>query len=253
MKVIIVEDELLAAERLADLLDQLDRSIQVEVILDSVKSAVRWLQNHSTPDLAFFDIQLADGHSFQILEQVELDCPIIFTTAYDQYAIEAFKTNSIAYLLKPINKEDLEQAFAKVDHLKSAFREGTPVVDWDQIRAQLQKTPYKKRFIVKSGAHFYSIKTADIQCFFSVDKMVWLQQFDGKKHVLDLTLDELDNQLAPSQFFRINRKYILNLEAVEKVTAYSGSRLKVGLRHHEKEKIIVSRERVGDFKAWLDQ
>lgn len=253
MNVLIIEDEQLSAERLADLLDQLDREVQVSAIIDSVRQAVRWLKEQPAPDLAFLDIQLADGLSFQILDQVELTCPIIFTTAYDEFAIEAFKTNSIAYLLKPINKADLEQTFAKLDQLQAVFQQGQAAMDWKKLRENLHKSPYKKRFIVKSGAHFYSVKTEDIQCFFSEHKMVWLQQFNGKKYALDQTLDELEQQLDPTQFFRINRKYLLNLEAVNKVTAYSGSRLKVDLRHHEKEQVIVSRERVGDFKGWLDQ
>lgn len=253
MKVIIVEDELLAAERLAGLLDELDRDIHVAAILDSVKSTIQWLQSKPTPDLAFFDIQLADGLSFQIFDQVEVACPIIFTTAYDEYAIEAFRTNSIAYLLKPVNLDDLRQAFTKIDQLKSRFQSVPAPMDWDKLRESLNRSPYKKRFIVKNGAHFYSIKTTDIQCFFSEHKMVWIQQFNGKKYVIDHTLDELEQQLDPSQFFRINRKYILNLEVVSVVTAYSGSRLKVDLKHHEGERVIVSRERVGDFKQWLDQ
>ena len=253
MNVIIVEDEQLAAERLADLLDQLGKDIKVKAILDSVKATVQWLKVHPAPDLAFFDIQLADGLSFQIFEEITLNCPIVFTTAYDEYAIQAFKTNSIAYLLKPINKEDLQGAFEKIEALKSTFQKEPASFDWEKIRESLTRKPFKKRFIVKSGAHFYSIKTKDIQCFFSEHKMAWLQQFDGKKYVLDLSLEELEQQLDPTQFFRINRKYILSLEAVNVITAYSGSRLKIDLQHHGKEKIIVSRERVGDFKEWLDQ
>lgn len=253
MNVIIVEDEQLAAERLADLLGQLDKDIKVKALLESVSSAVEWLRKHPSPDLAFFDIQLADGLSFKIFEKADLACPVVFTTAYDEYAIQAFKTNSIAYLLKPINREDLESTFEKLDTLKAAFQKKRPGFDWEAIRAQLTSSPFKKRFIVKNGPHFYSVKTSDIQCFFSEHKMTWLQQFNGKKYALDQTLEELEQQLDPAQFFRINRKFILHLEAVDKVTAYSGSRLKIHLQHHEKEKIIVSRERVGDFKAWLDQ
>lgn len=253
MNTIIIEDEQLAAERLADLLDQLGKDIHVPAILDSVKSAVKWLKNNPMPDLAFFDIQLADGLSFQVFEQVELRCPIIFTTAYDEYAIQAFQTNSIAYLLKPVNRQDLEQTFNKLELLRGNFSKIQTEIDWEKVRDSLQKSPYKKRFIVKSGAHFYSIRVGDIQCFFSEHKMVWLQQFNGKKYVLDQTLEELEQQLDPALFFRINRKFIVNLEAVQVVTAYSGSRLKVELKYHEEEKVIVSRERVGAFKEWLDQ
>ncbi len=253
MKILIIEDEMLAAERLTELLKQLNKDFEILSILDTVNSAVKWFKKNPDPDLVFFDIQLADGLSFQIFDQVKVSCPIIFTTAYDEYAIQAFKTNSIAYLLKPINLNDLEDTFKKIEVLRSTFTNGQIAVDWDDVRKKLQKNPYKKRFIVKSGSHFYSIKTNDIQCFFSEHKMAWLQQFNGKKYALDLSLDDLELQLDPTQFFRINRKFILNLEVVNKVVAYSGSRLKLTLAHHEDEKIIVSRERVAEFKEWLDQ
>jgi DNA-binding LytR/AlgR family response regulator len=256
MKVVIIEDEAPAAERLSDLIRRHDPAMEVVACLDSVREAVAWfVAAAEPPDLAFFDIQLADGLSFDIFRQCRVPCPVIFTTAYDEYALRAFKVNSIDYLLKPIDAEDLRQAFAKLETLKSAFaqKDDSAVLQTMQeaIRA-LQKPAPKNRFVVKSGAQLLSIPAADILYFFHEDKIVWLRRNDRKKYAVDFTLDQLESLLDPARFFRLNRQMILSFPAIAEVVAHSNSRLKIKLTDNA-EPAIVSRERVGAFRAWFGE
>lgn len=254
MNIIIVEDEILAAERLEELLKAYDGSIAVLARPDSVTETVNWIkQNGQKLDLAFFDIQLSDGLSFEIFEQVNVSCPVIFTTAFDQYAIKAFHTNGIDYLLKPISLEDLKKAFEKYENLAASFQTSNDL-DWRMLQQLLKskkRSPYKSRFIVKSGVRFFAITVDQVHLFFSENKLVWLLNKEGKKYVLDQTLDQLEALLDPELFFRINRKCIVRFDGIQEVTTYSGKRLKVKVTAF-KEEIVVSRERVGAFKAWLD-
>lgn len=253
MKVVIIEDEAPAAERLSDLIKQYDPTIEIVACLDAVQEAVAWFSAAKPPDLAFFDIQLADGLSFDIFKQCRVPCPVIFTTAYDEYALRAFKVNSIDYLLKPIDAEDLRQAFAKLETLKSAFvrNDNSTVLHTMQeaIRA-LQKQPAKNRFVVKSGAQLISVPAEDILYFFHEDKIVWLRRNDRKKYAVDFTLDQLESALDPALFFRLNRQMIISFPAITAVVAHANSRLKIKLADHT-EPAIVSRERVGAFRVWF--
>jgi DNA-binding LytR/AlgR family response regulator len=250
MNVLIVEDEGIAAERLIALIRQLEPTISVVGEVDSVKSAVRWIQGNAAPDLAFFDIQLADGHSFEIFEQVQVSCPIIFTTAYDQYAIQAFKVNSIDYLLKPIKKDDLARALQK-------FKSTTQPLQSDMAALlalmQQQTQRYKERFVIKVGEHLKQVNTPDVALFFSAEKATYAQTFTGQRHLLDHTLDQVESMVNPTDFFRISRKYVVNLKAITDIIAFTNSRLKLRLPNYAEEDVIVARERVGDFKAWLDR
>ena len=255
MKVLIVEDEGLAAERLAQLIGQYDPTIQILDSLDSVEETLDWLSRHPEPDVLFLDIQLADGLSFDIFQKRRLTCPVIFTTAYDRYALQAFKVNSIDYLLKPIDLDDLQKAFAKYEELKNRFQGETPYLPMENIKAAMQMftKQYKTRFLVKSGHHLSSIQVPEIAYFYHEHKMVWLKKQDGKKHVVDYTLEQLENMLDPQQFFRLNRKYLASIQSIMDVVSYSGSRLKVILQGMpEGETVLISRERVGAFKAWMD-
>lgn len=256
MKVLIVEDEDLAVERLEQLIGQYDAEIEVIAKLDTVAASVQWLQSNPAPDLAFFDIQLADGLSFQIFEKTEVPCPVIFTTAYDQYALKAFKVNSIDYLLKPLDLEELSQAFEQYEQLKARFKQASPVVGLESVQRAMQMLTqkHKSRFIVKSGHSLASVAVAEIQYFFSEHKLSWLVHQSGKKFAVDYTLEQLEELLDPERFFRLNRKYIVAIDGIKEVINYTNSRLKVLLvPHPDKEEVIVSREKASALKAWLDQ
>lgn len=253
---IIVEDEVLAAERLADLIQQLDPDIEILTQLDAVDDAVDWFENNETPDLAFFDIQLADGLSFEIFERTKVNCPVIFTTAYDAYALKAFKVNSIDYLLKPINPKDLTQALQQYkDHFGQNKNElQLPDLGIFQQAMQMITRKYKSRFMVKAGSKLSAVPTSEVDYFFSQHKITWLRTKEGKKHEVDYKLEQLEQILDPDQFFRLNRKYITSIDAIASVTAFSNSRLKVLMhRPEEKEDVLISREKVKTFKDWMDQ
>ncbi len=257
MKVIIIEDEGLAAERMADLILQYDSEIEILVYLDSIESAVEWFDNHEAPDLAFFDIQLADGLSFDIFEKTKVDCPVIFTTAFDEYALKAFKVNSIDYLLKPIDLEELSKAFEQYKMQYSIPRNAeTALPDFSIFKETMQMITrqYKTRFIIKAGSKLSSIPVEEVDYFFSEHKVTWLKSQSGKKHEVDYNLEQLEQLLDPKLFFRLNRKYIAAYPSIESVTAFSNSRLKVNLKSQDKkEEILISREKVMSFKRWLDQ
>jgi two-component system, LytTR family, response regulator len=258
MKAIIVEDEELAAEGLSISLKKVEADIEILAVLDSVKTAVYWLKNNPAPDLAFLDIQLADGLSFEIFEQTPINCPVIFTTAYDEYALRAFRVNSIDYLLKPIGTDDLKRTFEKLKVIKG---ETTPPQYLSQdlikqvmaIATQQVKTPqYKTRFMIKIGEHLQTIPAEDIDFLLGENKIVWLYHKNGRKYVVDYTLDQLEDLLEPDRFFRLNRQFIASIETIKDVISYSNSRLKIVFKTPpNKEDIIMSREKVEAFKNWL--
>lgn len=251
MQVLIIEDESLAAERLEGLLADVAPELRVIAKLGSIKESVRWLSQNEA-DLIFLDIQLSDGLSFKIFEQVEVSTPVIFTTAYDQYAIKAFELNSIAYLLKPIRKTELQESLGKYRNLRSAFS-----IDFESLIHSLQEKQkeYRKRFLVQFGERIKKIEVSDIAYFFAMDKNVFITTFDDHSYPADSSLDKLEPELDPSKFFRINRKYIINMEAISGMVAYSRGRIKLDLKPapDEKEPIVVSIERCPDFKNWLDR
>jgi DNA-binding LytR/AlgR family response regulator len=250
MRVLIIEDEDLAAWSLISKLQRLDPAITVVATLDTVQAAVAWLRQNPAPDLAFFDIQLADGLSFEIFEQVKVPCPIIFTTAYDAYALRAFKVNSVDYLLKPVDQDDLARAFSKLRQLR-----GPAALDADTIQRMMSAiTPqqYKTRFLVKVGDHLTAVAAAEIDFFFGENKIVWLRHQNGRKYPVDYNLEQLEEMLDPEQFFRLNRQYITTITAIKDVVTYSNSRLKVTLKDPlDKDDVLVSREKVEAFKNWM--
>lgn len=252
MKVLIVEDESMAAKRLTKLLQEANPAIEVLAQLDSVKRAVNWLREN-TADLLFFDIQLADGLSFEILEQVQVSAPIVFTTAFDEYAIQAFKLNSIDYLLKPIDPEELGNALSKYDKLFSQ-KEAQPMnMALLEQAMQMMTKKYKERFVVKIGEHIHTIPTLNTAYFFSQEKATYLQTIEKNRFIIDYTLEQVEQLINPEQFFRINRKYLVSLEAVKDIVAYSNSRLRLILKHSDEMDAIVSRDKVQEFKKWLDR
>lgn len=254
MKVLIVEDEPLAADRLETMLRQRISDLEVMATLDTVEDTVALLQKGVLPELAFLDIQLADGLSFSIFDQVPADFPVVFTTAFDQYALRAFEVNSIDYLLKPVAGDKLDRALAKY---RQRDDQGGQEANLNanilqKALAMLQGPKYKERFVVKSGANLLTVPIQDVLYFWSQDKMTWIRLADGRKHVVDYTLEQLDELVDPAAYFRVNRKYLVRLDSIQKATVYSNSRLKVHLPHLDKgEEVVVSREKVQTFKQWL--
>lgn len=253
MKVIIIEDEHFAAEGLKGLLARYDPGIEVVFIADSVKKSVGWFKTHPSPDLAIMDIQLADGISFEIFEMTDVQCPVIFTTAYNEYAIRAFKVNSVDYLLKPIDFEELARAIDKFKKitLRQSFNPGEANMVFDKVLMMLSGK-YKNRFVIKVGDHIKSIQTRDILYFYSLDKASYLVTKDNFHYTVDFSLDYLISILNPADYFRISRKFILGREAIIDIISYSGSRLKIKVKHGKNEDVIVSRDRVQEFREWLD-
>lgn len=256
MRVLIVEDESMAAKRLASLLEKINPDIEILAKLDSVKRTVKWLNENPQPDLLFFDIQLADGLSFEILEQVEVNSPIIFTTAFDEYAVQAFKVNSVDYLLKPIDPKDLEKALEKYEmRFKTESGKTNSGADMMLIQQAMQMLTkqYKERFVVKIGEHIHTIPIADTAYFFSQEKATFLQTKEKNRYIIDYTVEQVEQLVDPNKFFRINRKYLVSLEAVKDIITYSNSRLRLILIHSDETDAIVSRDKVQDFKKWLDR
>ena len=250
MNVVIIEDEKLSAEHLSTLLKKTEKGVNVLATFDSVKKTVEALQKGLSADILFVDIHLADGLSFEIFEKVNIETPVIFTTAYDEYAIRAFKFNSIDYLLKPIGLSDLKLALEKYNKLhsdKTVF----PFHEIANIYQTLNKQ-YKSRFMVKMGEAIVSVKTEEIGHFIAEDGIVLLCTKTEKRYAVDYTLDQLEGLLDSKSFFRINRKVIVNINAIQKISTYFNSRLKIVSPALQDEDCVVSRERVNDFKNWLD-
>lgn len=252
MKVLIVEDEVMAVERLSEMVLQLEPDFEIVETLDTVVTAREWLVTHDSPDLIFLDIQLADGLSFEIFDGISVKSPIIFTTAYDGYAIKAFKLNSIDYLLKPIDKGELEQSLKK---FRTSLATTSQTIDTQKLFNLLatRDTQFKERFVIKIGEHIKTVMTADAQVFFSHEKATYLQTADAKKFIIDYPLDQLETMVNPRDFFRISRKFIVNISSIRDILVYSNSRLKIALDVDPREDIIVARDRVNEFKSWLDR
>lgn len=252
MDLVIIEDEPLAATRLKSLVKDIDSTINVITTLDSIKSAVAWFKKNSAPQLILMDIQLGDGISFEIFDQVEVNAPIIFTTAYDEYAIKAFKVNSIDYLLKPIDKNDLIVALKKYESTRQTVPDQKEVLNKIGSAMQMLTKKYKERFVTKVGEHLKFIEIGEILFFFSLDKVTFCKVGEGRKHILDYTLDQVELMIDPALFFRINRKYIVSINSIADMITHSNSRLKLVLKSSDDADVIVARERVQDFKNWLD-
>jgi two-component system, LytTR family, response regulator LytT len=251
MTILIIEDEEPAYRRLVKMLKEVEPAATLLNQIVSVSSAVKWFKENDAPDLIISDIQLSDGISFEIFKQVDIKCPVIFTTAYDQYAIEAFKVNSIDYLLKPVKKDELEKAVAKFKNLTPAT--ASPAIDINKLLQSLQPagTDYKKRFVVRYGEHIKTIDIEEVVYFYTEDKATFLCTKDARRFVIDFNLDTLDSILDPKVFFRINRQYIISIHSIAEMFAYSKSRVLIKLNPPSKHETIVSTERSADFKHWL--
>lgn len=253
MNVLIFEDEKLASERLVELLKELRPSMQVLASIKSVEAAVLWLENNDQPDLIISDIQLLDGTSFEIFSQIQIGCPVIFTTAYDQYAIKAFEVNSVDYVLKPIGQDKLEAALEKFEaKVGSGNAAG---FDIEQIRTLLTSSSpeYKSRFLVKVGQRIRAIPIEKVAYFYSRDKLTYIVTFENQKYPIDQTLEELEGLINPREFFRVNRKFVVHFNSVADIHPYFKGRVKLGLSPQIEEEIVVSSEKTPVFKRWLDQ
>jgi DNA-binding LytR/AlgR family response regulator len=250
--ILIIEDEPEAADRLRTLVTELLPVATVMASLDSVVTAVRWLKSNPPPDLVFMDIQLADALSFEIFTQVDVTAPVIFTTAYNEYALKAFKVNSIDYILKPLDKEDLRASLKKLDRLKGSTERDKMLESISMAMQSLTKR-YKERFVLKVGEHLRSVEVDEILFFFSLEKTTFAQTADGRKHILDFTMDQLESVLDPAKFFRISRKYIVSLKSINDMISHVNSRLRLVLKTSDDHDIIVARERVQEFREWLDK
>jgi DNA-binding LytR/AlgR family response regulator len=254
MKVLIIEDEAPAARRLEQLIKAYDSSISIAGVIESIAAAVRWLKESRSPDLIFMDIQLADGISFEIFRQLEVKVPVIFTTAYDQYTLQAFKVNSIGYLLKPITQEELNESMGKFQHLKELFNQTEPVMLQSLLNSiQQGQKVYKSRFLVKLGDRLIFIFSEQIAYFMAEDKLVFIISNEGNKYNTDFSLDDLENLLSPKFFFRINRQLITHIQSIRNIHHYFNGKLKLSLHPEPAQNVIVSRERAALFKKWLDQ
>ena len=250
MNVVIIEDEKPAARRLSRMLNEF--RIEPIAILHSVEEAVNWFLNNKEPDLLFLDIQLSDGLSFEIFNEVTIQSAIIFTTAYDEYALKAFKLNSIDYLLKPIDSDELENAINQYKDYRKTPQ--TVQLNIEQLKNVLlpEEKSFKKRFTIKIGQHIKMIAVETIECFFSEDKITHLYTSDKRVYTIEESLEQLETMLSPDLFFRVSRKFYVNINAIKDIVAYSNNRLKIALYNYAGSEIIVSRERVKDFKEWLN-
>jgi DNA-binding LytR/AlgR family response regulator len=253
MNVLIIEDEPHAARRMESLIGELEPAAIVVAKIDSVKKSVEWIASNPSPDLILMDIQLADGISFSIFEQCEVKSPVIFTTAYDAYALKAFKVNSIDYILKPVDKEELFQALAKFKKLSGDATHARVLLNNIGQAVQMLTKRYKSRFMIKVGEHLRTVETTSILFFFSQEKTTFCYTTDNRTLILDYTLEQLEEMVDPGLFFRINRKYLVSSSAIGDIISYTNSRLKLKITGTDDDDIIVARERVQDFKEWLDR
>jgi len=249
-RVLIVEDEAIASRKLEKLLSQ--NQIEVLASLKGNEEIKTYLSEHPEPDLYFMDIHLNDGIIFEFLKDADIKAPIIFTTAYDEYAIKAFKQNSIDYLLKPIDPQELKQALDKFHKLNAQNSQLDPkLLSQILMQSNNQSEDYKERIKIKIGDHFKSIKITDIALFYSKDKMNFALTTDARHYPIEYTLDNMFQELNPKNYFKVNRSYLISIDHINDIISYSNSRLKIIMNHAENHEIIVARERVQDFKSWL--
>jgi DNA-binding LytR/AlgR family response regulator len=250
MTVLIIEDEQPASQKLVRLIKEIDAGIMIAGIIESVEQATNWLLCHPSPDLIFMDIQLEDGICFEIFENYNIQTPVIFTTAYDEYSLKAFKVNSVDYLLKPIVPDELKNAiekFKSIHHQKMDFGKVELLIN------QLQPST-KERFLIRIGEHYRSVQVSQINCFFIKERCNFICTDNGKSYPIDYSLDKIEKMLDPKMFFRVSRNFIIHFSAIQDIVIYSSSRLKILLTGWNKsDEILVSRERVADFKVWMDR
>ncbi len=251
MKILIVEDEDLAVKKLKRTLASVDSSLEVAGVTDSISGTVEWLQNNDAPDLILMDIELADGQSFAIFDLVKVNSPVIFTTSYNEYALKAFKVNSIDYLLKPVEPEDLDIALKKFRSLRNSNTSMAIQSLVEELQQKLAPKEYRKRFLVKNGQKLVSIDIQDISYFYSDGRINLFKTKNNRKFIVDYTMDELEEMLNPQDYFRVNRSFYISVPSVEKIDDYFGNRLILQLLPPTDKEVVVSREKVMAFKRWM--
>ena len=252
MKILIVEDEELAAKKLQKILVAVDPSVMVAGVTDSIKTTVEWLQENPQPDLILMDIELSDGQSFEIFNLTDVKSPVIFTTSYDEFALKAFKVNSLDYLLKPVQKDELEVALKKFHKLKGSQQSDMNIDQLvKELQSKLKPVSYRKRFLVKHAQKLISMEVGDIAYFYSDGRLNFFKTTDNKKFVVDYTMDELEEMLDPERYFRISRSFYVSINSVDKIDDYFGNRLILALKPAVDKEALVSREKVTEFKNWL--
>jgi DNA-binding LytR/AlgR family response regulator len=252
MRIVIIEDEKLAAERLQSIIEAVAPEATIINIIESVERSIEWFNGGLKYDLVFMDIQLADGISFEIFEKTKILAPVIFTTAYDEYAVKAFKVNSIDYILKPFDETDISRAILKFKSMQQPI--GNTLLEPALINKMLSTlgNKYKNRFVIKVGEHIRFVATDEITYIFSLEKSTFLQTNSNKSYAIDFALDEVEEMLDPARFFRINRKYIVSIESIADIVSFTNSRLKLKIKQCTDDDVIVSREKVQEFKRWLE-
>lgn len=258
MDILIIEDEPLAARQLQTMVQEYAPNVRVLDVLDSVEASVNWFATHPQPNLLLADIELVDGQSFDIFGRVAVKCPVIFTTAYDEYALKAFQVHSVDYLLKPIDETALRRSLAKLSELQRLYGSARPALDLRELLATLRSdtspdTDYRDRFLLKQGSRFVPVEVADMAYFFTRDRLTFVRMWEGRDLLLDYTLDELVNKLNPKQFYRANRQFILSAKAVSRVHLHFNGRLKLDLKPPVDEEVFISRDRAGEFRSWLGE
>lgn len=251
MNVLIVEDEQLGADRLRHLLLEVEPGINIKGMTTGIRNTVDWLKTNALPDLIFMDIELADGQCFDIFNQIELKTPVIFTTSYDDYTLQAFKVNSVDYLLKPIRKEELKKAIEKFKNLRAPALALDIQSLVEQLRQPAAAQSYRNRFLVKAGQRLITIDVKEIAYFFSEDNFTFFRTWDNAKYLVEYNLEELEKMLDTAHFHRINRAFLVHVESIAEIHAYFNSRLKLHLKPTTDKEVIISREKVADFKEWL--
>ncbi len=254
-KALIIEDEKLAAEHLQRLIKETGIKMEIGQVISSVDEALFWFASNPMPDLIFLDVQLSDGLSFEIFNHVNITCPIIFTTAYEEYAIKAFKFNSIDYLLKPVSVNDLKYAMDQFISISNNFNESynqTLRYKVDHVMKMLTSN-YKSRFVVNVGMHIKSIDVEKINLFYSLERSTFILDNTGKSYDINYSLEQIEKLVDPGQFFRISRKYVVNISAISDIISYSASRLKLKIADLKDDDILVSRSKLAEFKKWLER
>jgi len=251
MRVLIIEDELLFQIELKEMLCRIDASIEILDCISSVEKAVKWFENNPLPDLLFSDIQLTDGLSFDIYKSVNVKCPIIFTTAFDSYAIKAFELNSIDYLLKPIDFDKLSQSIAKYLNLKNVFTENQINKHLEELASKIKPT-YKSRYLVYKGENLCPVKVDDIACFYADEKATILLTMDGASYIMNTSLSEIEKEVNPQNFYRANRQFIISIQSIKKIKNTFNYKLKIELIPPFDKEIVIGKDNVKDFKAWIN-
>jgi DNA-binding LytR/AlgR family response regulator len=256
IKVVLIEDEIPAQRLLKETLREITIKTEVVDCLHSIKSAVKWFQNNPHPEIVLLDIQLSDGLSFEIFKQVKIDSTIIFTTAFDEYAIQAFKVNSIDYLLKPIEKEELQTAFEKYHQYNQQFiQEKNSNIDFKELADLIknEKSEYRKRFLIQSNESFFHLPVEEIALFYSMQGITFAVTFEKREYPINFSLEGLKEQFNSDLFFKINRQFIVNIDAIKRVHSYFNGKLKLEIEPSHKEDIIVGKDKAAAFKRWLDR